>query len=82
MPKSMVIKVCNNRKLINKLEVKSFGSEHMYNILLAHEVARIFNVSYKAAEVRLCNLNLMHDEDLKQKDNLIEKNITNIFNVI
>ena len=62
MPKTMVLKVCNDEELKDYLTFMSLGNIGIYNELLIKRISGIFNVSKKAAEVRLCNLNIISTE--------------------
>ncbi|HCW53399.1 MAG TPA: hypothetical protein DG753_06620 [Clostridium sp.] len=62
MPKSMVLKVCNDKEIKDYLTFMSFGNIDVYNELLIKRISYIFNVSKKAAKVRLCNLNIINTE--------------------
>ena len=54
MPRSMVFKFYDDEELKDSLTFMSFGDKEEYNNLLVKCVAQTFNVSKKAAEVRLC----------------------------
>ena len=59
MPRSMVFKLCDDEELKDYLTFMSFGNKNEYNTLLIKRVSEIFNVSKKAAEVRLCYLGII-----------------------
>lgn len=63
MPRSMVFKLCDDEELKDSLTFMSFGNKEEYNNLLIKCVAQRFNVSKKAAEVRLCCLGIINNED-------------------
>lgn len=60
MPKSMMVKLCNDKNIVEELTFQSYWNMHLYNNLLIKKVSEVFNVSKKAAEVRLNNLNLFN----------------------
>ena len=62
MPKSMIMKLCNDEELKDYLDFMGFGSKEVYNMLLIKRVSEIFNVSKKAAEVRLSCLGIINNE--------------------
>lgn len=59
MPKSMMVKLCNDKSIVEELTFQSYWNIHLYTNLLIRKVSEVFNVSKKAAEVRLNNLNLI-----------------------
>ncbi|WP_394870346.1 ImmA/IrrE family metallo-endopeptidase [Clostridium butyricum] len=63
MPRSMVFKLCDDEELKDSLTFMSFGNKEEYNNLLIKCVAQRFNVSKKAAEVRLCCLGIINTEN-------------------
>lgn len=66
MPKSMVLKICNNEDYIEHLRLMSWGDGKRYNELLIRKISNTFNVSKQAAEVRLNNLKIINSyEDNK-----------------
>lgn len=60
MPKSMLVKLCNDKNIVEELSYQSFWNNDIYNCLLINKVSEVFNVSRKAAEVRLNNLYLFN----------------------
>ena len=82
MPKSMVMQMCNDKKLINQLEYESLGITVIFNNLLVVKVAEIFNVSFKAAEVRLSNLNLLRKENSTKQELFSSANMRSLINAI
>ena len=65
MPKSMVKKHCEDDELKDYLAFMSFGNREIYNDLLIRRTAEKFNVSKKAAEVRLCYLGIIDNRNTK-----------------
>ena len=59
MPKKMILKVFNENVLTDKAMLSCIKNVNFYNYILTAEVSKVFNVSFKAAEVRLKNLNLL-----------------------
>ncbi|OCA97846.1 ImmA/IrrE family metallo-endopeptidase [Clostridium beijerinckii] len=59
MPRSIMVKLCKDKRVIDELTCQSYWNLHLYNKLLIKKISEIFNVSKKAAEVRLNNLNLI-----------------------
>lgn len=70
MPKSMMFKLCNDKNMVEELRYQSFWNTDTYNTLLIDKVSEVFNVSKKAAEVRLNNLDLFRSA--------VEENLYNI----
>lgn len=58
MPKSVMLKLCTDKQIVEELTYQSFWNNDAYNTLLIDKVSEVFNVSKKAAEVRLNNLYL------------------------
>jgi Zn-dependent peptidase ImmA (M78 family) len=61
MPKSMMSKLCNDKNIVHELKCQSYWGNEMYNSLLIDKVSEVFNVSKKAAEIRLKNLYLCNN---------------------
>lgn len=64
MPKSMMVKLCNDKNTIKELICQSYWNNYLYNNLLINKVSEVFNVSKRAAEVRLNNLNLISCDNI------------------
>lgn len=62
MPRLMVRKHCDDGELQEYLTFMSYGDKRVYNDLLIRRTAEKFNVSKKAAEVRLHNLGIINNE--------------------
>lgn len=58
MPKPVLIGLCENSRLIRNLDLRSLGNTDVYNDLLAAHISHVFNVSLRAAKVRLYYLGL------------------------
>lgn len=62
MPKSMVFKICNDKKYIEELRFMSLGNQQLYNELLIIKISKVFDVSKKLAKVRLNNLKIIKNK--------------------
>lgn len=63
MPRSMVFKVCNDKDTIDEINFRCWGYNELYNDFLIIKISEVFNVSKKAAEVRLINLNIIRNNN-------------------
>lgn len=71
MPKSMVLKVCNDEEYREYLELMTWGNKQRYNELLIKKISNTFNVSKKAAEVRLTGLKIINNFKINERTSVI-----------